>query len=93
MYLIFNATDGITATPDEYKTFSRALEALQALRRRFQSNGQGFYRTAGGEHIDPARVELAIWKAKDFWLGENGPVYNDLYDPPELAQALGSGKP
>lgn len=92
MYLIFNATDGITATPQQYKTFAKALEALQDLRQRFQTNGQGFYRTAGGEHIAPGQVELPIWKARDFWAGKNGPVYNDLYDPAELAQALVAGK-
>jgi len=92
MYLIFNATDGITATPEQYRTFTRALVAMQALRRRFENNGQGFYRTAGGEHIAPAQVELVIWKAKDFWAGNNGPVYNDLYDPAEQAEALAKGK-
>jgi hypothetical protein len=82
VFIIENATDGIIATPYQYRSLERAAEAVLALRRCFEGNGKGFYRTAAGERIDPRFVELRIWRAQDFYQGTNGPVQNDLYDPP-----------
>ena len=55
MYIVFNQTDGILASAD-YMTEAQADTFIRNFPKRFAH--QGFYRTSGGEHIDPADVVL-----------------------------------
>jgi len=58
MYELFNETDGVFATPDQYKTRKAAEAAAKAFRQRFAI--QGYYKTADGLRIDPADVRLVV---------------------------------
>ena len=57
-YRVFNATDGVYASPDVFDT-AGAEEFCSQFRRKFKMI-QGYYKTADGERIDPADVKLVL---------------------------------
>ena len=83
-FLIFNATDQIFATPDTFPSLRAAVAGVAALRARFSAieASQGHYRTAGGDQVPAAFVELEVWKSSDFYGARKGTVWNDNYDSP-----------
>jgi hypothetical protein len=54
-YLIFNETDGIYASPEEF-TNEEADEFIKNFPERFER--QGYYKTGDGRRIDPNQVVL-----------------------------------
>ena len=58
MFLLWNETDQVYASPDEFKTEREALAFARAFRKRFAA--QGYYKTAGGLRISPEDVELVV---------------------------------
>jgi hypothetical protein len=79
VFIVFNATDYIIATPDEYPSVEAAKAVLGGLRRSFRNNGQGYYLTANREQISPEEVVLQVWNAERF-LGER-PGRPDFEEP------------
>ena len=57
LYLVFNATDGVYASPDPMPK-DVAEEFMLAFRKRFEA--QGFYATANGCHIPAAELVLEL---------------------------------
>lgn len=57
-YGLFNATDGVYASPDSFKTRREARAFARAFRKRFER--QGYYLTAERERIPVEAVELEI---------------------------------
>jgi hypothetical protein len=95
MFLVFNHTDGVFATPDRYKTLRAGIEALLEVRAKFVRIGQaqGHYRTSRGQEIDPRFVELAVWSEKGFYRQSESWHFNDNYDSPaEQLAALSSSE-
>ena len=58
-YLIWNGTDGITATPDHYTSKKKAQQVIDDKRAMFQKL-QGYYRTNSGERISPQDIDYRI---------------------------------
>lgn len=58
MFLLWNETDQVYASPDEFKTEADAMEYAAKFRRRFAA--QGYYLTADGLRISPEDVELIV---------------------------------
>jgi hypothetical protein len=58
MFLLFNATDQVYVSPEEFKTVAEAEAYGREFRNRFKA--QGYYLTAGCERIPPEDVELVI---------------------------------
>ena len=57
-YRVFNATDGVYASPD---VFDRAgAESFCASFRARFALLQGFYRTSGGTRIAPSDIKLVL---------------------------------
>ena len=58
MYLLWNETDQVYASPEEFKTEGEAQEYARELRKRYAA--QGYYKTASGDRISPEDVELVV---------------------------------
>ena len=58
MFRLYNKTDQVYASPDDFVTEAEAAAYATAFRRRFAR--QGYYLTAECCRIDPADVELVI---------------------------------
>ena len=58
MFLLWNGTDQVYASPEEFKTEGEAHAYARKFRKRFAT--QGYYKTANGERISPADVELVV---------------------------------
>lgn len=56
MFLLWNDTDGVYASPDQFTTEAEAERFAAKFRARFAA--QGYYLTADGLRISPADVEL-----------------------------------
>ena len=57
-FLVFNATDGFYASPDEFKTKEEAEQFVKDFPKRFIQ--QGYYLTSNRERIEPECVLLKI---------------------------------
>jgi hypothetical protein len=57
-FLVFNATDGVYASPDEFKTKEEAEKFIMEFPKRYER--QGYYRTSRWEKIDAREVLLKI---------------------------------
>lgn len=57
MFILWNDTDGIPASPEPFKRKREALRFARAFRARHTQ--QGYYLTADGQRIDPKEVVLA----------------------------------
>ena len=62
MFILWNETDGILASPDSFKTHREARAFVRAFRKRFER--QGYYLTAGRERIPVASVVLEIIESR-----------------------------
>ena len=58
MYMLWNETDKIFASPEEFETKAKAEAFAVRFRKRFAA--QGYYLTADGARIAPEDVELVI---------------------------------
>ena len=58
MLLLWNETDQVYASPEEFKTEGEAEAYALEFRKRFAA--QGYYLTARGERISPEDVELVV---------------------------------
>jgi|CXWL01.1.fsa_nt_gi hypothetical protein len=58
MFLLWNETDQVYASPEEFKTEREAQAYALEFRSRYAT--QGYYKTAGGERIPPEDVELVV---------------------------------
>ena len=56
-FKVFNATDGIPATPGSFKTLSEAETFIAKFRCRFESSG---YLTSNCERIPASEINLKI---------------------------------
>ncbi len=61
MFLLWNETDQVYASPEAFNTEKEAEAYALAFRKRYAA--QGYYKTAGGERISPDEVELVIQAA------------------------------
>ena len=57
-YIVFNRTDGITASPVAYTTREEAEQFIKDFPKRFAH--QGYYLTSRMERISPEQVILEI---------------------------------
>lgn len=57
-YMVFNYTDQIYASLDEYKTKTKAYEFIKSFRQRFE--GQGYYRDRRLNKIAPSDIDLEV---------------------------------
>ena len=57
-YSIFNRTDGIFASIEEFDSREETEEEIKRFRERFSI--QGYYKTSSGLRISPEEVELEI---------------------------------
>jgi hypothetical protein len=57
--IIFNATDGITATQKTFRKPETANNYVRKLRDSFKQH-QGFYSTNRGERIDPEEIDYRV---------------------------------
>lgn len=64
-YIVFNKTDGITASPDTFSSIKKAEQFVKSFRERF--NFQGYYFTSKMQRIDPKDVILEIVTEKEFY--------------------------
>ena len=62
MFLLWNETDGVYASPEEFKTEGEAETYAREFRKRFAA--QGYYKTADGTRISPEDIELVIEPVK-----------------------------
>jgi conjugal transfer/entry exclusion protein len=58
MFLLWNKTDQVYASPEEFTTEGEAQAYAREFRKRFVT--QGYYKTANGERISPDDVELVV---------------------------------
>ena len=58
MYLLWNNTDQVYASPEEFRTEREAQAYALEFRKRYAR--QGYYKTANGERISPGAVELVV---------------------------------
>ncbi len=58
MFLLWNETDQVYATPEQFKTAREAQAYAHEFRKRYAA--QGYYKTASGERISPEEVELVV---------------------------------
>lgn len=63
MVSLWNETDQIFASPDDFETGEQALAYAEAFRKRFAA--QGYYLTADGYRISPEDVELVVVPAEE----------------------------
>lgn len=57
-FLVFNGTDGVYASADEFKTKEEAEQFIKEFPKRYER--QGYYRTSLWEKIDAKEVLLKI---------------------------------
>ena len=57
-YIVFNRTDGITASPFTFRTPYEAQQFIKDFRKRFDH--QGYYLTSNMVRIHPDEVDLEI---------------------------------
>lgn len=58
MFLLWNETDQVYASPEEFESERAAMEFASDFRKRFAA--QGYYKTTSGERISPDAVELVV---------------------------------
>ena len=58
MFILWNETDQVYASPEEFKTEGEAHAYAREFRKRFAA--QGYYKTADGDRISPDDVELVV---------------------------------
>jgi hypothetical protein len=58
MFMLWNGTDRVFASPEEFETEGAAEAYADSFRARYQT--QGYYKTAGGERIAPEDVVLMV---------------------------------
>ena len=58
MFQIFNYTDGIYASPENFTSKKAAKKFIQEYRERFKT--QGYYRDNQWNKIDPKDIDLEI---------------------------------
>ena len=63
MVALFNATDQVFASPEDFETEAQDLAYAEAFRKRFTA--QGYYLTADGYRISPDDVELVVVPAEE----------------------------
>jgi hypothetical protein len=63
MFMLFNNTDQVFASPETFETEDAAVRYAENFRRRFAA--QGYYKTARGERIAPEDVELLVVPSDD----------------------------
>lgn len=63
MVSLWNETDQVFASPDDFDTEAQALAYAEAFRKRFAA--QGYYLTADGDRIPPEEVELVVVPAEE----------------------------
>jgi hypothetical protein len=59
VYIIFNNTDMITASPKTFRKTHTAEKHIKVLRDGFRRN-QGYYRTNSGERISPDEIQYEV---------------------------------
>ena len=57
-YIVFNHTDGITASANTFSTIRDAKAFIKTFRERFIT--QGYYKTSRWEKISPDEISLEI---------------------------------
>ena len=60
-YIVFNDTDGITASHELFSSKKKAQEFIDKFPLRYAA--QGYYKTSSMERIDPSEVMLRIEEA------------------------------
>ncbi len=65
-FLIWNDTDGISATDKKFNNIESAEAWVRETRKRFL-DGQGYYKTSRGQRIHPYYVVYIIVKGKNFF--------------------------
>ncbi len=60
-FKVFNATDGIFASPGSFKTRDQAERFMIRFRSRFRLSG---YRTSAGHRISAAEIQLEITESE-----------------------------
>lgn len=58
MFLLWNETDQVYASPEEFESERAASDYAAAFRKRYAA--QGYYKTASGERISPQALELVV---------------------------------
>ncbi|MFA6093662.1 MAG: hypothetical protein WCU88_08905 [Elusimicrobiota bacterium] len=58
MFGLFNETDEVFASPDEFKTRKAARAYAREFRQRYKA--QGYYLTAGGDRIPVEALRLVV---------------------------------
>ena len=56
---VFNRTDGVFASPDEFQDLGAAEKFMRVYREKFRRL-QGYYLTSSGLRIDPDDIELEV---------------------------------
>lgn len=64
-FIVFNRTDGIVASLDDFNTKRKASEFIKIFKKRFEK--QGYYFTRRMERIPISDVELEIIPRREFW--------------------------
>lgn len=62
MFMLWNQTDGLFASPEEFETEAKAEAFAVRFRRRFVT--QGYYLTFDRRRIAPEDVELVVVPAE-----------------------------
>ena len=57
-YIVFNHTDGITASFEPFSSIAKAQKFIKEFRERFKA--QGYYKTSNWEKISPNEIDLEI---------------------------------
>lgn len=68
MYLLFNETDQVYASPKMFKSEADAQVFAVSFRESFAA--QGYYRTVRGERIAPSKIVLRVEPAGNPWRAE-----------------------
>lgn len=62
-FVVFNYTDGVTASPDTFSTKAEAKTFIKSFRKRFEK--QGYYFTSYMTKISPEHIDLEIINSED----------------------------
>lgn len=57
-FIVFNHTDGITASCEDFATKKEAEAFILSFRKRYDK--QGYYRTSNWDKIAPSEIDLEI---------------------------------
>lgn len=85
-YIVMNREDGITASPEVFKTEKAAKDFCTAFRKRYEA--QGYYRNNRWEQVKPENIRLDIIREGDPMFAAGGAVGSAEHEIAKLKHSL-----